>query len=81
MKNILNYGWYAVGVSKDVAMGTIHSVIHLRLTETGKKLVKTKYTLDDLRDLESKLVLITGSKAENREEVDHFLNVSFCMII
>lgn len=61
-----------------MAMDSIHGVIHLALTpQPGKKLLKTSYSLDDLRDLESKLVLITGSKAENRGEVDQFLNVRY----
>ena len=34
------------------------------------------YTLDGLKDLESKLVLITGSKDERRKTVDGFLDVS-----
>ena len=34
------------------------------------------YTLDGLKDLESKLVLITGSKDERRRTVDGFLDVS-----
>ena len=55
---------------------SIHDMIHLKLENTGKQLPKTSFSLDDLRDLESKLVLLTGSKAENRKEVDQFLNVS-----
>ena len=57
---------------------TIHDLISLKLIVRDKKLSKISYNLDDLRDLESKLVLITGSKAENRTEVDHYLNV--CII-
>ena len=34
------------------------------------------YNLDGLKDLESKLVLITGSKDERRKTVDEFLDVS-----
>ena len=76
MNNIQQYGEYAVGERRDEAMDTIHDVIHLTLTpQRGKKLLKTSYSLDELRDLESKLVLITGSKAENRAAVDQFLNV------
>lgn len=77
MRNILKYGCYEIGViiqSKPVH--TIHDLISLKLIVRDKKLSKTSYNLDDLRDLESKLVLITGSKAENRTEVDHYLNVT-----
>ena len=54
----------------------------MKLEERDKRLPKHKYTLDELRDLESKLVLITSSNAENRKEVDLFLNVSdFCVFV
>ena len=57
-------------------MHSIHDIIHLKLEERDKQLPKKNYSLDELRDLESKLVLITGSKAENRAEVEQFLDVS-----
>ena len=37
--------------------------------------VKKEYSLDDLRDLESKLVLITGKYAAGKKEIDKFLKV------
>jgi hypothetical protein len=78
MNNIQICGEYAVGGKRDEAMDIIHDVIHLTLTpQPGKKLLRTSYSLDELRDLESKLVLITGSKAENRAAVDQFLNVRY----
>ena len=77
MENIQKYGSYMIGSSRPQTFQSIHQVIHLTLEERDKPLPpKKSYTLDDLRDLESKLVLITGSKAENRKEVDQFLNVS-----
>ena len=60
-------------------MQKVHSIqdmINLKLENTGKQLPKASFSLDDLQDLESELVLITGSKPENRKEVDQFLNVS-----
>ena len=77
MENIINCGYYTVGGRRDAAMTSIHDVIQLTLVPpcTGKKLLKTIYDLDELRDLESKLVLITGSKAENKATVDQFLDV------
>ena len=78
MNNIQTCGQYAVGGKRDEAMDIIHDVIHLTLTpQPGKKLLRTSYSLDELRDLESKLVLITGSKAKNRAAVDQFLNVRY----
>ena len=79
MDNICRFGHYTVGGKRDVAMDSIHDVIHLTLTsQPEKKVLKTNYSLDELRDLESKIVLITGSKAENRAAVDHFLDVRCC---
>ena len=76
MRNILKYGCYSVGASARVAVQSVHDLISMRLEERDKKLLKKVYTLDELRDLESKLVLICGNKEESRTEVDHFLNVS-----
>jgi len=76
MRNILTYGQYKVGSHSTHMIHSIQDMIHLKLENTEKQLPKTSFSLDDLQDLESKLVLITGSKAENRKEVDQFLNVS-----
>ncbi len=77
MRNILRYGIYHIGVTNQSKLAqSIHDVISIKLIPKDKPLTKTTYNLDELRDLESKLVLITGSKAENRTEVDHYLNVS-----
>lgn len=76
MENIIEYGHYRVGSDKPSIFQNINNLIHLRLEERNKRLSKKIYTLDELRDLESKLVLITGSKAENRKRVDQFLNVT-----
>ena len=77
MRNILRYGYYQIGTdSHSKAASCIHDLISLRLIPGDEPVAKTFYNLDDLRDLESKLVLITGGDAENRVEVDHFLNVS-----
>ena len=76
MNNILTYGRYRVGTKNTQTVRSIHDMIHLKLENTGKQLPQNNFSLDDLRELESKLVLITGSRAENRKEVDQFLNVS-----
>ena len=73
MTNILKYGTYRVGFKKNAQ--TVHDLITVTLTQRYQKLIKTRYTLDELRDLESKLVLICGNKADARAEVDHYLNV------
>ena len=81
MRNILRYGYYQVGISsRSKSIHSIHDLISLKLMPGDKKLPKTSYNLDELRDLESKLVLITGSKAKNTLGVDHYLNVCFCNV-
>ena len=76
MDNIQSCGCYIVGGRSNRAMDSIHDVIELVLTPQEEiKPLKTIYTLNELRDLESKIVLITGTGAENRTAVDHFLNV------
>ena len=78
MRNILRFGHYRIGTgTQSKPVHSVHDLISLKLINTDKQLPKTFYSLEDLRDLESKLVLITGSKAENRMEVDHYLNVSY----
>ena len=80
MENILKYGRYRVGCISDKTFETIHDVVSLKLEERDKTLSKTMYSLDELRDLESKLVLITGSNADNRTRVDLFLDVSYIVM-
>ena len=82
MDNIRSCGHYIVGGRSDRAMDSIHDVIQLILKpQEGKKLLKTSYTLNELRDLESKIVLITGTRAENRAAVNHFLDVRMWVIL
>lgn len=54
------------------------SVIKLSLHDSNAKqeLIKDRYTLGELNDLESQLVLITGGQSPNKLQVDLFLNVS-----
>ncbi len=75
MTNILKYGTYRVGFKENAQ--SVHDLISVSLSQRHQKLFKVRYTLDELRDLESKLVLICGNMADNRAEVDHYLNVSF----
>ena len=56
-------------------------VIRLELTETDKSLPKKNYSLDDLSDLESKLVLITGRDSTEADEVQVFLQVCACVCV
>ena len=78
MKNILKNGCYFIGSSRPDIRQKSNEVVRLKLTEKDResRIVKKKYNLEELHDLESKLVLITGSKAEYRKEVELFLDVS-----
>ena len=78
MRNINQYGRYEIGSLKKGILFGRSETIDLRLMHSGeKKIAKLQYTLNELRDLESKLVLITGRESKERKEVDLFLNVSF----
>ena len=79
MDIIFECGCYLVGGKqcRSVAGKSLKDVIRLQLKEKNieKCLTKKKYNLEELRDLESKLVLITGNQAGNRSKVDLFVNV------
>ena len=83
MNNIFHYGCYKIGSNRAQICHSYHEVIRLSLKEKErqKRLTKKNYNLEELRDLESKLVLITGSRAENREHVDIFIDVSGLEVI
>ena len=78
MRNINQYGRYEIGSLKKGILFGRSETIHLELRHSKqKKIAKLQYTLNELRDLESKLVLITGRESKERKEVDVFLDVSF----
>ena len=91
MNFILKYGCYIIGSLQRKTFMNINDIFQLYLVQDREcngsfkedGLKKTKYNLDDIRDLESKLVLITGNNAEYKERFDIFLNVSvscvFCV--
>uniref|UniRef100_A0A1X7TEA2 Uncharacterized protein n=1 Tax=Amphimedon queenslandica TaxID=400682 RepID=A0A1X7TEA2_AMPQE len=75
MNNINEYGVYEIGSSKKGILVSRSEGIHLRLRESKhKRIPKLFYNLDELRDLESKLVLITGTETTERKQVDLFLD-------
>lgn len=82
MDNIFEYGCYRIGMKELRICKSHNEVIYLALKENReKRLAKKKYNLEELRDLESKLVLITGRNAEKRKRVELFLDVSSCIIL
>ena len=76
MNNILKLGVYKIGSTSSSVVRKLQDIVSLKLNAIGRKITKHNYSFVELQDLESKLVLITGSKAKNRNEVDLFLDVS-----
>ena len=79
MNSINKLGNYEIGSIRSHKLSSRSEAICVRLRkpEDGKTtLPQYKYTLDELKDLESKLVLIAGPESSEREEVDLFLDVS-----
>ena len=79
MRNINSYGTYEIGLLKKEILTSRSTAIQLKIRQSkGKRIHKLQYSLDDVTDLESKLVLITGRESEEKKEVDMFLKVSLC---
>ena len=70
MNDIFKYGHYKIGREHLVMCNDLNEVIALNL-ESDRS-----YSLEDLRNLEVKLGLVTGRNAKNRKRVKHFLAVS-----
>ena len=75
-KAINEHGVYRVGcvsggVEKSIETLTLDAVIQLKLPEDEKR-----FTLDDLKDLQSKLMLIAAKASHGKEDVDRFVDVS-----
>ena len=76
MNNILKHGVFKVGLERARFDADLPDIVCVDLKTTDRRIGKRHYRFSELQDLESKLVLITGSKARNRKEVDLFLDVS-----
>ena len=59
---------------------THDKVIQLRMP-AGNDGHSRNYTLNDLKDLQSKLMLIAAKASQGKEEVDRFLDVSFVWLL
>ena len=78
IRDINEFGVYIIGSTTKRIHCSLPEVIHLEFVPGKKTIAKNEYSLDELRELESKLVLITGKKGKEREEWDNFLDVSAC---
>lgn len=74
VKDIKNYGAYTLRCDGKNILQSIESAISLKITHVNA--AKKIYSFNDLRDLESKLVLIRGRSTEGGPEIDRFLEVS-----
>ena len=84
MENILKYGVYVIGSPKRKIFVNVDDIFQLKVLPEGSQdneppKYKNVYGLEEVRDLESKLVLITGSKADHRVNFKLFFNVSFTL--
>ena len=73
-------GVYRVGCLSESASAAMEklnlgTVVQLSVAQ-GKKGEHKIYTLDDLKDLQSKLMLIAAKASQGKEEVDQFVDVS-----
>ena len=77
LKSINELGVYEIGSSRSKQVVSKDDAVCLRLRkpEDGTTLPIRRYSIDALKDLESKLVLITGANSKEKEAVQLFLNV------
>ena len=73
MNNINKYGCYTVGSDDEAACSNLSKLIYLHLQKCHKKGAQQRYSMDELKDLESKLVLIMGKESDEKE---HYEKVS-----
>ena len=74
MEDINHYGAYTICCEGKRLLQSIEGTISLKIMRV--KAAKKVYTFNDLRDLESKLVLIRGRSTKGGAEIDRFLDVS-----
>ena len=54
----------------------MEDVVNVKIITRNDSLPKMRYNLDELKDLESRLILITSCKAKDRDKVDLYTDVS-----
>lgn len=81
-KTFNEHGIYSVGCHNEDESSslvpehlTLPNVIKLRVS-TGNTGNSREYTLDDLKDLQSKLMLIAAKASHGKQDVDRFVDVS-----
>jgi len=79
VEDIYSYGAYTISCNEQKASQSIERAVLLKISRV--KAAKKEYSFNDLRDLESKLVLIRGRSTKGAAEMDRFLNVSFRIFV
>ena len=74
VEDINKHGAYSVCCEGKKLLQSIESAVSVKITQV--KAIKKIYSFNDLRDLESKLVLIRGRHTKGGAEIDRFLDVS-----
>ena len=75
VEDINKFGAYTISCKGKKILPSIEDAIVLEISRA--KAAKRSYSFNDLRDLESKLVLIRGRSTKGGAEIDRFLDVSF----
>ena len=83
LEHIKLYGKYAVSAAdkRSFSRLQIQDVLQLMILSEDTHAIKRQYTLDELRDLESRLILVTSHEAKNRKDVDQFMHVRFILLL
>lgn len=74
VEDINNNGTYTICCEGKKMLRSIESAVSLKIFRVNAP--KKKFSFNDLRDLESKLVLIRGRSTKGGAEIDRFLDVS-----
>ena len=74
VEDINKHGVYTICCGGKKLLQSIESAVSLKIVRVNA--AKKKYSFNDLRDLESKLVLIRGRGTKGGAEIDRFLDVS-----
>lgn len=83
LEHIQSHGQYSVSsaAKRSFSRVQIQDVVQLNILPEDAYAIKRQYTLDELRDLESRLILVTSQEAKNRKDVDQFIHVSLMFLL
>ena len=77
-KGVYRVGCISESASAAMEMLSLDTVVELNVPQGEKGELKV-YTLDDLKDLQSKLMLIAAKASQGKEKVDRFVDVSLVL--